>query len=213
MNLITINGSPRKNWNTHTLLKKAMEGAASRGAQTELINLYELSYKGCISCLGCKRNDGASIGKCVINDDLKPVLEKIALCDALLLGSPIYFGEVTGAMRSFLERLLFQYISYEKERAPYFNRRIQTGFIFTMNAPESALEKIGYTDTFKAYAALLERVLGPSKTLISAETLQVEDYSKYRMSGINEEERKARRESVFLSECQKAFDLGAQMCR
>ena len=47
--IIAINGSPRKNFNTGTLLKKALEGAESKRADTELINLYELNYKGCNS--------------------------------------------------------------------------------------------------------------------------------------------------------------------
>ena len=56
MKAIAINGSPRKDWNTATLLKKSLEGAASVGAETELINLYFLSFKGCYSCFACKRN-------------------------------------------------------------------------------------------------------------------------------------------------------------
>ena len=50
MKVMAINGSPRKKWNTATLLDKALEGAASQGAETELIHLYDLNYKGCISC-------------------------------------------------------------------------------------------------------------------------------------------------------------------
>ncbi len=50
MKVIALNGSPRKNFNTGTLLKKALEGAESEGADTELINLYDLDYKGCNSC-------------------------------------------------------------------------------------------------------------------------------------------------------------------
>ena len=50
MYVLAINGSPRKNWNTATLLNKALEGAAAQGVQTELIHLYDLNFKGCISC-------------------------------------------------------------------------------------------------------------------------------------------------------------------
>ncbi len=45
---------PRKGWNTDMLLKKALEDAASAGAETEMVYLYDLKFKGCISCLGCK---------------------------------------------------------------------------------------------------------------------------------------------------------------
>ena len=50
MKLIAINGSPRKNKNTATLIKHALDGATSAGAETELIHLYDLNFKGCISC-------------------------------------------------------------------------------------------------------------------------------------------------------------------
>jgi multimeric flavodoxin WrbA len=53
--VITFNGSPRKTWNTGTLLSKALEGAASQGAEAELIYLYDLNYKGCIQ-LFCMQN-------------------------------------------------------------------------------------------------------------------------------------------------------------
>ncbi len=51
LKIIAVNGSPRKNWNTHTLLSKSLEGAESAGSQTEIVNLYDLDYKGCISCM------------------------------------------------------------------------------------------------------------------------------------------------------------------
>ena len=55
MKIIAINGSPRRNRNTAALLDKALEGAAAAGAETELIHLYPLDFKGCASCFCCKR--------------------------------------------------------------------------------------------------------------------------------------------------------------
>ena len=80
MKVIAINGSPRKKWNTATLLEKALEGAASEGAETELIHLYDLNFKGCTSCFACKLKDGKSYGKCAMKDELTPVLDKIERC-------------------------------------------------------------------------------------------------------------------------------------
>ncbi|MDR2505135.1 MAG: flavodoxin family protein, partial [Oscillospiraceae bacterium] len=88
MSIIGINGSPRKGWNTHLLVEKALEGARSKGAETELINLYDLSFQGCISCFECKRKGGHSEGRCAVRDALRPILERIAACDGLILGSP-----------------------------------------------------------------------------------------------------------------------------
>src|SRR5208337_3352580 len=105
MKVIGFNGSPRKKWNTASLLQKALEGAASKGAKTELIHLYDLDYKGCISCFACKTKDGKSYGTCAVKDDLTPIFKKVEKADAIILGSPIYFGRVTGEMASFYERL------------------------------------------------------------------------------------------------------------
>jgi multimeric flavodoxin WrbA len=109
MKAIGINGSPRKKWNTAALLDKAIEGAVSEGAKAELIHLYDLNFKGCISCFACKAKNGKSYGKCAVKDELTPVLEKVNEADVIILGSPIYFGTVTGEMRSFMERLLFPF--------------------------------------------------------------------------------------------------------
>ena len=77
MKILAFNGSPRKKWNTATLLDKALEGAASKGAVTEMIHLYDLDYKECISCFACKRKDGKSYGRCSVKDGLSPVLTEI----------------------------------------------------------------------------------------------------------------------------------------
>jgi len=107
MKIVAINGSPRKTWNTATLLNKALEGAASQGAETQLIHLYDLNFKGCISCFACKTKGGKSYGQCAVQDDLTPVFKSIEEADAILLGAPIYLGRISGMMGAFFERLLF----------------------------------------------------------------------------------------------------------
>ncbi|MFP3154747.1 flavodoxin family protein [Lachnospiraceae bacterium ZAX-1] len=214
MNIIGINGSPRKGWNTYLLLEKTLEGARSKGAETELVNLYDLNFKGCVSCFACKRKGGHSEGRCALRDDLQPLLQKIAACDGLVLGSPIYLSEVTASMRALIERLTFQYIPYAKERATFFEGRIPSAFIYTMNVPEAALDEIGYTAKFKAYSDLLERILNaPSGSLVSTETWQVEDYSKYHMSMFDEAGRQKRHCEVFPQDLEKAFALGIALAK
>ncbi|MBC3802946.1 flavodoxin family protein [Acetobacterium fimetarium] len=211
MNIVAINGSPRKNGNTAILLGKALEGAASKGAETELIQLYDLNYKGCISCFACKRKGGKSYGKCAVKDDLSEIFAKIEQADALILGSPIYFGEITGAMRSFLERLFFPYLVYDDEYSVLFPKKIKTGFIFTMNAPERMLKEIKYDMKFKGYEGILTRFFGSAKTLAATDTWQFEDYSKYETSAFDVDAKAKRRREVFPQDCQQAFDLGAEL--
>jgi multimeric flavodoxin WrbA len=70
MKILAVNGSPRKKWNTAILLNKALEGAESQGAETALIHLYDLNFKGCTSCFACKMKDGNSFGRCAVRDEV-----------------------------------------------------------------------------------------------------------------------------------------------
>ena len=62
MKAIFVNGSPRKNWNTHKMLASAMQGAQDAGAECELVHLYDLSFKGCMSCFACKLKNNKTNG-------------------------------------------------------------------------------------------------------------------------------------------------------
>lgn len=213
MRVIAFNGSPRKNWNTATLLNHALEGAASQGAETELIHLYDYNYKGCISCFACKLKGGKSYGRCAVNDDLKPILEKVEKADAIILGSPIYFGMTTGEMRSFLERLMFQYLVYDASYSNLFKRRIPTGFIYTMNVDQSRLEETGYVRILKGTEMAMMRIFGASESLFALDTYQFDDYSKYETSAFNPEAKARRRKEVFPEDCRKAFEMGVRFAR
>jgi multimeric flavodoxin WrbA len=213
MKVLAFNGSPRKKWNTATLLEKALEGAASAGAETELIHLYDLDYKGCISCFSCKTKGGPSYGRCAFQDDLTPVLDKAAQADALILGSPIYIGTVSGEMRSFMERLLFPYISYAHAARSLFPRKINTGFIYTMNLTEEQMKVFGFDQHPVMNKALMKRVFGASDSLFSFDTYQFEDYSKMDADRWDPDQKAARRREVFPLDCQKAFDMGARFAR
>lgn len=210
LKVMAVNGSPRKNWNTHMLLEKCLEGPAKTGAKTELINLYDIQFKGCTSCFRCKLK-GNTVTKCVMKDDLEHVLQKVCECDVLILGSPIYFTSVTGEMKSFMERLLFPYTSYEGKPSS-FGKKINTAFIYTMNAPSIALPLIGYTKLFKYNRKLMKLTFGNSEFLTSTSTYQFDDYSKYAMTYFDGKKRLERRETVFIEDCKKAYELGMKLC-
>ncbi len=211
MKVFAINGSPRKKWNSAMLLEKALEGAASQGAETELIHLYDLDFKGCTSCFACKLKGGKSYGKCAMNDGLTSVLEKLATADAFLLGSPIYFGTVTGEMRSFMERLLFPYLTYTRPPGSLFDRKIPTAFIYTMNVSEEMMKEHHYPVHIGLNESVLSRTFGQSESICCFETLQFEDYDKVVFSYFDPEERRERRKTVFPEDCSKALALGARL--
>jgi multimeric flavodoxin WrbA len=212
MDVLAINGSPRKQWNTATLLNKALEGASSQEAETELIHLYDLNFKGCTSCFACKLKNGESYGRCGFKDELSPVLDRIENVNALILGSPIYFGTVTGEMRSFIERLAFPYLVYDENRSSLFSKKLPVGFIYTMGANESFMKYLSIDQHIKLNEMFLSRLFGFSESLVVTDTYQFDDYSKY-VSSFNVEEKTKRREEVFPIDCEKAFDLGVRFAQ
>ena len=211
MQVIGINGSPRKQWNTATLVAKALEGAAEQGAQTELVHLYDLDFKGCTSCFACKTRGGKSYGCCAMKDGLTPLLEKIATADALVIGSPVYFGSVTGETRSFMERLLFPYLTYTVPYGTLFPRKLATAFIYTMNVPEERSREFGYDYFIKANERYGQMLLGSSESLCAFDTCQVDDYSKVVIESFDPLHKAKRRAEALPLDCQRAFELGRRL--
>ena len=209
--IIAINGSPRKTWNTATLLEHAIRGSASAGNDTELIHLYDLDFKGCSSCFSCKLVGGKSYGRCAEQDDLTPVLEQIPVADILILGSPVYLGAATGEMRSFLERLVFPYLVYDPARSTLFPKKIPLGFIYTMGADEGRVKEMGYEMQFRLTEMLLARVFGTCESLLVTDTLQFDDYSKYVSSAFDPAAKAQRHREVFPEDCKKAFEMGKRL--
>lgn len=211
MKIIAINGSPRKNKNTGILLNHALGGAKSCGAETELINLYNLNYKGCVSCFACKIKNGKNYGKCSYQDELTPILNQIENADAIILGSPIYFASVTGEMHSFLERLMFPYLAYTKKYRSLFGRKLPVGFIYTMNVTKEQMSEFGYNQSLHFTETFLENIFGYFKSLSVNDTYQFDDYSKYVVTAFDSAKKARVREEEFPIDCKKAYNLGLEL--
>ena len=214
MYVIGINGSPRKHGNTATLLEHALKGVESEGAETELVHLYDREYTGCTSCFACKTLSGKSYGRCAVKDGLTPLLGRIEQdADAIILGSPIYFGTDTGMMRSFLERLMFPYLTYTLPHGTLFPRKIPTGFIYTMNIPENLVKEYGYTLHFATNENVLSSLFGYSEHLCAYDTYQFKDYSKVLCTMFDAKKKAERKKTVFPKDCKKAFLMGVRFAR
>jgi multimeric flavodoxin WrbA len=213
MKLIAFNGSPRKKGNTATLLRHAIDGAKEEGAKTELIHLYDLDYKGCTSCYACKRTGGKSYGHCAMKDDLQPVLKKVESADAILIGSPIYYSITTGETRCFLERLMYQYSVYDKERSTLFEKKIRTGFIYTAGAKEEMVKEMGFDRNAQMTEMAMARIFGSCESVFVTNTSPFDDYSKYVSTLFDPEEKKKHQKEQFPKDCKKAYGLGARLIR
>ena len=137
------------------------------------------------------------------------VLDKIRKADGLILGSPNYLGNMTAGFRALYERLVFQSLTYNKERPNCNEHMIPVLFITTSNCDESIYDKIGYTAMLEGYKKMLERFVGPTKIMICGNTLQVDDYSKYDWTIFDPAEKKAYHEVAFPQKLKEAYELGA----
>ena len=207
MNILAICGAANKSRNTATMIKSAFDGAMSVPKATgEIVNLFDLNFKGCTGCHSCKLLDENKFGRCAVADDLTAVLEKAIDADVLLIGSPIYYSDVTGVTRSFLERYYFPGMTYNKDRTPTYPKRTKVGWVFTMNAPGEF-----YKDFFANIVATSNRIIGDSEYVMAYQTQQFEDYSKYAATMFDVEMVKKRHVEQFPKDCEAAFEMGKRL--
>jgi multimeric flavodoxin WrbA len=107
---IGIVGSPRQGGNTEILTAHCLKAIVEEGLETELIRLAGLDIRPCNACMACRREEPKP---CPIDDDLYPVYEKMKAADAIVIGSPVYFGSATALVKALLERT--GYLSYREK--------------------------------------------------------------------------------------------------
>ena len=218
MRVIAINGSPRKNFNTATLLQFALNGASEMGAETALYHIGTMDFSPCKSCLACKSKKLPQTGRCVLNDCLTPVINDVLNADAIVLGSPIYFYTESASFRAFMERLLFPLTLYSKTERSLFKGIKPTGLTYSMNITEEetherkppfpapfSLDIVTKTEYF------FKRAFGNCSILLCTDTMQTKNYDAYHMEMFNAAEKIVRHEKVFPDDCRKAFLLGQKL--
>lgn len=108
MKILALNATYRPDKTTTQLTRKALEGAASHGADTEMVMLRECKIEYCTNCLKCYRDLAPGIAPCSLNDDVDAILEKIRAADGIIFASPVHSGFVTGLMTVFFERMAWR---------------------------------------------------------------------------------------------------------
>ena len=208
--IILIDGGPRKNMNTASLADAFADGVRESGdIEVKRVRLYELKYRGCMSCLACKLK-GKSSRICLFPDDLKTLLEEVASADGLAVATPIYMGDMTAQTKAFLERLVFPWLSYENfsVAAP---KRIPVVFLYTMNASEDFLPML------IPHLEFTEKLVGNGFDLMervaACFTAQVKDYSRYEMARCDPDARMRYRETHWPADLKKASDSGRNMAK
>lgn len=99
MKALLINGSPRNFGSTSILLEKVRQGLIRSGYETTVYCLGDMNINYCKGCKHCY-----DTGECIINDDMQIIMETLANADIVVLGTPSYWGDVTGQMKVFIDR-------------------------------------------------------------------------------------------------------------
>ena len=145
MKVVILLGSPRPKGNSATLAKSFNEAAEELGANVQTFALNKLTYRGCQACETCK----TKLDRCVLKDDLAQVLDAIRDTDVLVLATPVYFGDIPGQMKMFIDRC-FSYLVPDFLEAPE-SSRLAPGkkmvFIQIQNQPNEDL----FADIFPKY--------------------------------------------------------------
>ena len=103
MKVLLINGSPRQKGNTNLALTEAAKQLEKHGIATELLQIGHQAVHGCIACNHCH-----ATGRCVFDDDLcNRAIDLMAQCDALIVGSPTYYGQPNGTVLSLVQRMSY----------------------------------------------------------------------------------------------------------
>lgn len=147
--IIAINGSPRKNGNTETVLDAFLRGAEKVGSETKKFRLSELEFRNCRGCNACHKK-----GVCVLKDDLTPLFDEILKSDILVLASPIYSMTVSAEMKAFIDRGQFLWAQKFKTQTLVFDEKhlkTHTGVFLSTSGQELSTVFDAAFPTVKAF--------------------------------------------------------------
>lgn len=102
MNVLLINGSPRREGNTNLALREMEQIFQAEGIETEILHVGNQSIRGCVACGSCMEK-----GKCVFDDAVNAAAAKFEACDGLVVGSPVYYASANATLVAFLTRLFY----------------------------------------------------------------------------------------------------------
>ncbi len=150
MKIVTLLGSPRSGGNSSSLARHLLKTAAGLGADTrDCFELNRLKYRGCQACRACKLGSDA----CVLKDEATPVLEAVRAADAVVLASPVYFGDLTGQLKTCLDRF-YAYLVPDFHTNPVPGRLKVKELIFILTQGNADEQR--FADVYPRYTAFLK---------------------------------------------------------
>jgi len=140
LKIAAVLGSPRPQGNSTILAHKFLMTARELGAEVRVYHLNLMTFQGCQGCGACKAN----IETCILEDDLAPVLEAVKEANVLVLASPVYFGDLSGQLKSFFDRT-YSYIN------PDFTTRVPEGKKAVLVLAQANPDATQFQDIFPRY--------------------------------------------------------------
>lgn len=104
MYVVAINGSPKIHGNTYHALKMVTDELEGQGITTEIIHIGNKIIRGCVGCGGCRKNLDE---RCVMDDEVNVVIQKMKAADGIILGCPVYYASIPGTMKCFIDRTFY----------------------------------------------------------------------------------------------------------
>lgn len=112
--VLILSGSPRKNGNSDILCDEFMRGATEAGNEAEKIRVAEKNVGYCRACYACKKS-----GKCVIDDDMSDILQKMIDADVIVLASPVYFYSIDAQLKALIDRTVARWLEVKNKEFYY----------------------------------------------------------------------------------------------
>ena len=156
--VVILSTSPRRNSNSEALAEAFAKGAAEAGNKVEIIRMREKNYRFCLGCFACQRT-----GKCVIKDDMAEIVPKMSEADVLVFATPIYYYEMSGQMKTLLDRANPLFVADYRFRDVYFLSSAAEDEDYVPQRAQSGLE--GWIECFEK-ARLAGTVFGGGVTEI-----------------------------------------------
>lgn len=154
--VLILSTSPRRNSNSEALAEVFAKGAAEAGNNVEIIRMREKNYRFCLGCFVCQRT-----GKCVIKDDMAEIVPKMSEADVLVFATPIYYYEMSGQMKTLLDRANPLFVADYRFRDVYFLSSAAEDEDYVPRRAQSGLE--GWIECFEK-ARLAGTVFGGGVT-------------------------------------------------
>jgi multimeric flavodoxin WrbA len=161
MKIIGIIGSSRKFGNTDILVRTIVEAAAAQGAETRLFHLRALTVNACLGCEFCRANDG-----CAQSDDMQYLYPALQNADVVVVGSPVYMGQVSGQTKIFMDRLFALLNNDFSSRLPAGKQAV---LVFAQAQPDAEQYARYFQDTARVFEVVGLPVV---KMLVAANVLE-----------------------------------------